>query len=237
MPDHSNLDSKYFVDRKTYNCPFCNRRNVKYTLQSHREFDWSNNKECHCYFVDCSSCNKRSFHLSYEKIHEYSGTAHFKTDIEIDEHIFYSVPTSFFVLDNRIPKVLRELIVEAQGCLKMNFLTGASACTRKAIYEFLILNDAEGDNYDEKIKDLKSNFDQIDKELFDILGHIKDLTSDKVHEESWEKWDAQHIRLFLETLRAILKDVYVVPDERKKRSSNIQKLLSKVKGSNKKSSD
>ncbi len=44
---------------------------------------------------------------------------------ELDEHIFFSVPTSFFVIDERIPRIIRELITEAEGCVKMNFLTGA----------------------------------------------------------------------------------------------------------------
>lgn len=237
MTDNSKLDSKYFVDNTTYNCPFCNRRNVKYSLEYARRFDWSKNKSCYCYFVECSSCRKKSFHLSYDEIHNYYGDYYFSEDVELDDHIFYSVPTSFFVIDKRIPRVLRELIIEAEGCLKMNFLTGASACTRKAIYELLILNKAEGKNYDDKIQYLKQSFTQVDEKLFEILGHIKDLTSDKVHEESWKRWDSTHLKLFLETLRAILKEIYVIPDERRQRSSNIQKILSEVKTSKENSSD
>jgi len=113
----------------------------------------------------------------------------------------------------------------------MNFLTGASACARKAIYEFTILQECKGENYDERIKELKSKFVQIDQELFDVLGHIKDLTSDKVHEQSWEKWDSSHLVLFIETLKAILHEVYVVPDDRRRRSQTIQKLIPKVRES------
>jgi hypothetical protein len=53
------------------------------------------------------------------------------------------------VLDNRINVTIRELITEAEGCLKMNFLTGASACIRKAIYELLVLEEATGEHYEE----------------------------------------------------------------------------------------
>ncbi|HHT9105232.1 MAG TPA: hypothetical protein ACFYD7_05095 [Candidatus Wujingus californicus] len=107
----------------------------------------------------------------------------------------------------------------------MNFITGASACTRKAIYELTIKEEAEGQNYEEKIKFLKNKFPQIDGTLFDILCHIKDMTSDKVHEQSWEKWDSKHLTLFIETLKAILHEIYVVPDEKKKRSEHITGLL------------
>jgi hypothetical protein len=65
--------------------------------------------------------------------------------IDLDDRIFYSQPSSFFTLDTRIPRVIRELITEAEGSLKMGFLTGASACMRKAVYELLILeNCTEG---------------------------------------------------------------------------------------------
>ena len=70
-------------------------------------------------------------HLTYEDIGEQTpGGWRFKNDINIDENIFYSVPSSFFTIDSRVPKEIRELISEAEGCVKMNYLTGASACTR-----------------------------------------------------------------------------------------------------------
>ena len=53
--------------------------------------------------------------------------------------------------------------------------------------------------------------------------------SEKVHEQSWDKWDSTHLMLFLETLTAILHEIYVVPDERKNRSTRIRKLLDTVK--------
>lgn len=221
----SHLDQKYFIDDKVYNCPFCNRRNVRYFVERHALFDWSNEKTCHIWFVKCSSCAKQSMHLSYKDICTPNSYTEFNSELDLDSHIFYSVPTSFFVIDNRIPRIIRELITEAEGSIKMNFITGASACTRKAIYELTIKEEAEGQNYEEKIKFLKNKFPQIDGTLFDILCHIKDMTSDKVHEQSWEKWDSKHLTLFIETLKAILHEIYVVPDEKKKRSEHITGLL------------
>ncbi len=173
-------------------------------------------------------------HLSYNKLHiEYQHVDLFSESIDIDSKIFYSAPTSFFTIDSRIPKVIRELITEAEGCVKMNYLTGASACTRKAIYELTVKEEAEGADYESRIKYLKGKFPNVDSDLFDILCRIKDMTSDKIHEQSWDKWDSEHLMLFLETLKTILHDIYVVPDEKKKRSSNIQILWGKVKGKGK----
>ena len=55
------------------------------------------------------------------------------------------------------------------------------------------------------------------------------MTSDKIHEQSWDKWDAKHLKLFLETLKAILHELYVAPDERKNRSEHVQELLQQVR--------
>ena len=168
-------------------------------------------------------------HLSYDRLHESFGDSRqhyrFERDIEdIDSHIFYSVPTSFFTIDRRVPRVIRELITEAEGCLKMNYLTGASACMRKAIYELLDYEKLEDDTYEDRIKSLKSQYSSIDPELFDILGHIQQMTSDKVHEQSWDKWDAWTLKLIIETLKAILYEIYVLPDEKKQRKNSIQQL-------------
>src|SRR5882672_2054987 len=145
MDDMSHLDRKYFIDRSIYNCPFCNRRHVSYSNLGFSTFDWSNNKNCAIWRIKCDSCKKISMHLTFQDVKDdtYAGTR-FRSNIDLDSAFFYSVPTSFFVIDRRIPRVLRELITEAEGCAKMNYLTGASACTRKAIYELLVIEKIEG---------------------------------------------------------------------------------------------
>jgi hypothetical protein len=231
MADNSNLDKKYFIDPHVYNCPFCNRRNVQYNLEMPLIFNWTEDKSCYVYFIKCSSCGNKSMHLSFESIHDsFSGRLRFSKDIDIDSKLFYSVPTSFFVLDNRIPKVLRELITEADGCLKMNFLTGASACMRKAIYELLIHEKCTKLNYDERIKELKTKFKETDPALFDILGHIQGMTSDKIHEQSWDQWDSKNLTLLIETLKEILHNIYVIPAIKAERLKDILKLKENVVG-------
>jgi hypothetical protein len=231
MADQSQLDLKYFIDHIVYNCPYCNRRNVKYDYVGKASFDWSIDKECWIWWVQCSSCKKTSMHLTFNDLQNPNTSyTRFRHNIDIDSAIFYSVPTSFFVIDKRIPKIIRELITEAEGCIKMNFLTGASACTRKAIYELTVKEKAEGENYEDRIKFLKSKFPDIDPDLFDVLCHIKDMTSEKVHEQSRDKWDSKHLKLFIETLKVILHEIYVVPDERKKQSESVRGILGDIKG-------
>jgi len=236
MPDHSELDSRYFIDNKVYNCPYCNRRHVSYTVRGHRVFDWTDSKECNVYYVYCHSCNNTSMHLSFKEVPligtGYSGRWHFYLDKEqsLDDQFFYSVPTSFFSIDSRVPNILRELMTEAEGSLKSNYLTGASVCARKMIYELAIIEGAEGENYDERIKSLKKVRPDVDEEYFDTLLTIQQVTSDKVHEESYDEWEAKHLKLILTTLREIFENMYVIPELKKEKRKSILELKEKIIG-------
>ena len=129
----------------------------------------------------------------------------------LDDLFFFSVPTSFFALDERIPRVLRELLIEAQGCQKSNFLTGASACARKLVYELGVLGGAKGENYEDRLKSLKAVHNTVDPMFFDTLLTIQQVTSAKVHENSYDGWEAKHLRVILAALSEALHEIYVVP--------------------------
>ena len=230
MADMSALDSKYFVDGGKYNCPYCRRRHVVYGITSHRDFDWTESKRCRVVFVQCASCRKESMHLSFvidELLSARTGAWRFAST-DIDEDIFYSVPTSTFALDARIPRELRELLTEAEGCLKSNFLTGASACARKIVYELAKEYKAEGDNYEDRIKSLKSRLPKVDEAFFDTLATIQEVTSGKVHENSYEGWESRHLRVILAALVEVLQEVYVVPALRADRRKAVLDLKSEL---------
>lgn len=235
MADQSHLDQRYFIDGHIYNCPFCNRRHVAYAVRRSFVFDWNDNKKCWVYFVECQSCMSISMHLSYDRVETQSKGSDskgpyycFTPDEGLDGKFFFSVPTSFFVLDRRIPRILRELIAEVEGCLKSNFLTGASACARKVVYELGVLEGATGSNYEDRIKSLKSLKPDIDPAFFDTLLTIQQLTSTKVHEESYDGWESKHIRLILSSLTEVLREIYVVPAVRAEKREAILKLKAEI---------
>ncbi|MDP3181946.1 MAG: hypothetical protein Q8M54_03890 [Desulfobaccales bacterium] len=231
MPDMSYLDSKYFIDEYVFNCPFCNRRNVAYTVRHLDMFDWTEDKKCYIYLAECQSCDKVSMHLTFENIqtNPISGYhRHFIIGENLDEKFFYSVPTSFFSLDKRIPRVLRELMTEAEGCLKSNFLTGASVCARKLVYELAILEGAEGTDYESRLKSLKGKRPDVEPEYFDTLLTIQQVTSDKVHELSYDGWHSRHLRVILATLTEIFNTMYVIPKLRAEKRQSIIKLKEEV---------
>ena len=235
MPDESHLDDLYFVDALVYNCPFCKRRHVRYSIVRTFSFDWTNTNRCHGYVAQCHSCDKRSMHLTYKYIGiTQVATAAYRLNLEddanIDELFFHSVPTSFFTLDDRIPRVLRELIAEADGCLKGKYLTGASACVRKVVYELARREGAQGDHYQERIKALKRMHKSVEPTYFDSLLTIQKVTSSKVHEDAYDGWEPQHLRVLLASLREVLHELYVAPAQRTARRQKIEELGKQLVG-------
>ena len=141
MNDLSELNKKYFIDQKRYNCPFCNMSAVVYEVVGNFAFDWKDSEQAFGYIVECGGCGKKSLHLSHfnwdcfksyarkrvsnpfeyppDNIKQEYRDSH-NPSLFIDKYFFYHHPTSFFTLDERIPYVIRELIAEADGCRKMN---------------------------------------------------------------------------------------------------------------------
>jgi len=132
--------------------------------------------------------------------------------MEVDDAIFHKQPTAFFTIDNRIPEVIRVPLNEADNCRANNFLTGGSACLRKAIYELLRKQeipsqDEQGNSidYDERLKRLKDQLRHVDSDYLDALKIIKGVTSDRLHEDSWEDFDNPTLKFLIETTKEIRK--------------------------------
>lgn len=75
--DLSHLDKKYFIDPHIYNCPFCKRNNVSYSLIDTFSFHWGEYKTCYGYIVRCDSdgYEKTSMHLSFQKLIRYDSSS------------------------------------------------------------------------------------------------------------------------------------------------------------------
>ncbi|GHC12954.1 hypothetical protein GCM10010080_30620 [Thermomonas carbonis] len=103
-------------------------------------------------------------------------------------------------------------------------MTGASACARKIVYELGVLSEAEGENYDERIKSLKEKHPEVDPTFFDTLLTIQQVTSAKVHENSYDGWQSKHLRVILASLSEVLHEIYVVPALRADRRKQVLAL-------------
>lgn len=239
--DQSHLDKKYFIDTSKYNCPYCNRRSVTYSVVDKFDFNWSQNRTVYGYIVSCGSgsCRKESLHLSnydieinsqsFHKTLNTKETIYVENDPDTDSFFFYHRPTTFFTLDSRINEKIRSLVSEAEGCAEMEYLVGASGCLRKAIYEFLEYEKVakqDKDNkpldYGARIKVLKIKYPAVSQEYFDALANIQNMASQQLHEGEWEPWAQEQFDFIVEVTKEILNEIYVKPEEK---SSILQKIL------------
>ncbi len=245
----SEVESKYFIDESRYNCPFCKTRSVGYTVVGVANFDEKINNKIQALFIECLQCSKVSMHLSkknlvfssdknfrvlssysyYENTIRYENKIDILGDVgDIDDKIVMHIPTSFFTIDERIPTKFRNLINEAEKCISNNCVTGASACIRKVIYEFILDRSLNGNSYEEKIKSLKTEYPSLDASWIAILRHIQGITSDQVHEDSYNSFKIGDAKGYLEILKEIFNEIYVLPEERKTKANKISAMFGEV---------
>lgn len=237
-------DKKLIIDAVRHNCSHCGTKSARYTNINFVRIDIENEKYLYAMFIQCYECGKISMHLiknlslNEELIHvtnvyqegfwnNQGGVLNVDEIDKLDENIIMSIPTPTFIIDAEIPSELRGLLIEALKCVKENALTGASACIRKAIYQFLTKENAEGNNYDEKIKSIKKNWSQIEDYL-DILKGIKGIASDQVHEDSFASFSSDEAKLYVSILEEIFREIYVIPNQRKRRKESIMLKFSKA---------
>lgn len=235
MSDQSNAEGQYFMDSQKYNCPYCNIRSVGYTVLNRGGFNWDDERTVYIYFIKCdnSKCGNVSIHFSdyywsvdsvsipfgsmptnfgeLKGIEGYDNKTIAYAKTELDSLFFYHKPTSFFTIDDRIPKSIRELVSEAEGCKEIGFMVGASGALRKSIYKFLKHEKAVGKKYDTKIKWLKTKYKNIDSDYFDILGKIKDMNDQDMHEGDWKSFSGGEFKELIGAMKAVLYEIYVEP--------------------------
>lgn len=244
------ISKKRIINAQQHNCAHCGTKGANYYDIKFVVIDETKNRKLGLLFIRCSCCHKISTHLvknlvndacdfEYKEFSQYPecfywyGSTHFVTSSidELDDNIIMSIPTPTFIIDSDIPAKLRNLLIEAGNCVKENALVGASACVRKAIYEFLLLEKAVGDNYDEKIKSIKSKWPHLEDYL-DVLRGIKGVVSDQVHEDSFEAFTSEQVRSYVDILEEIFKEIYVIPQKRNERKVAIFGIFNAIKKHN-----
>lgn len=263
--NNSDLNNKYFIDDKAFNCPFCGLRNATYTILAILEHDISTTKKGKIIFVKCNRCGKISVHfapydvltsewktgkigiymtelgwgvldISYNISFRNSKNDASLFDVDLDSKIYHSIPSSFFTMDERIPKKMRQLVDEAQECKKANLKTGASACLRKLIYTLLSdqlnkkagkenvsLKDLGYEHYSDCIKAFKEYCPDLTV-FIEPLEDITGITSDQVHENSWDEISSKDIEICLVSIKDLLDELYVQPALLKERREAIFKM-------------
>lgn len=238
---------KRIINAQQHNCAHCGTKGANYHDVKLVIIDAERGKKLGMLFIRCSCCGKITTHL-VKKLSDFAedfyfgghstsadsfqayGSFFWVTDSvdTLDENIIMSIPTPTFIIDADIPNKLRDPLIEAGKCIKENALVGASACVRKAIYEFLLMENAEGGNYDEKIKSIKSNWPHLE-EYLDVLRGIKGVVSDQVHEDSFEAFTSEQIKSYVDILEEIFREIYVIPQKRQERKAAIFEAFNATK--------
>lgn len=127
---------------------------------------------------------------------------------------------AFMILDDRVPASVRELLLEADGCVAGGFTTGATACAHRALEAILKKEKVEGATPDARIRALGEKSIGVPALLVSVLTQLGDGAAREA-----AKLTANTLQLFLTTLKAVAYEIYVVSPERAERLQHVRKLV------------
>jgi hypothetical protein len=134
-----------------------------------------------------------------------------------------AVPT-FLNVDGRVPAALRDLLAEADGCLKMGFLLGGTVCAQRAIQTILTIEDVNGANDDARLRGLSDKYPGVPKVLFAVCARFREASTDQT------PLDKDRLNLLMVTLKFMFYEIFVIARERKESLEHLQKILERLDG-------
>ena len=126
----------------------------------------------------------------------------------------------FLVVDSRVPGPIRQLLDEADGCLNMSFVTGGTACARRAIDHILTTEQAFADDFAASLLMLSEKHPAVAPALFKILAMLGD-GDDALSTES--------LNALIATVKAVVYEIYVLGAERIERLMYVHQLVECLK--------
>ena len=133
----------------------------------------------------------------------------------------FAVP-SFLTPHDQVPAALRDVLVEADGCLQNGFLTGGTACSRRAIEMMLTSARVDGDTFEQRVKSLHDKHG-VPQMLTSILVQCGTAIG-----RDGTKLSGKVLELFLATMKAVAHELYVLGPERSQRLQYIRNLVGPV---------
>ena len=126
----------------------------------------------------------------------------------------------FLTVDDRVPASVRELLVEADGCVSSGFLTGGTACAQRAIDALLKFEKADGPSFDSRVHSLGEKHPVLAQLLLTILTQLGDHTA-----RDTTKLTTNTLQLLVVTLKAVVYEIYVVGPDRSERLHYVRRIL------------
>jgi hypothetical protein len=130
---------------------------------------------------------------------------------------------AFLTVDGRVPTMLRDLLVEADGCAKNNYLTGGTACAQRAIQMLLTVEKAEGPDTQARVRSLSEKYPAVPQMLTQVLLQFGDAAS-----RDGAKLNTQGLNLLTVTLKAIAYEIYVLGPERAERLQYVRQIFDSI---------
>jgi hypothetical protein len=133
-----------------------------------------------------------------------------------------SILPAFLATDDYVPGAFRDLLSEADGCLQRGFLTGGTACGRRALDLLLAVAKTEGATYEDRLQSLGVKHG-ISKMLTSILVQCGGASAKENATLS-----AEVLQLFIVTMKAVVYELYVIGPERTQRLQYVSRLVTSV---------
>jgi len=118
---------------------------------------------------------------------------------------------------------VRTLLLEAEGCLRHEFLTGSTACLTRAFQALLATEGIRDDSDEEGLALLTKKHPTIPDLFAAILSRLSNRAA-----RDYGDLDAPALQLLIVTLKAIAHEIYVVGPERSAIVSYILRNLNTI---------
>lgn len=131
----------------------------------------------------------------------------------------------FLTLDDSVPRPLRALLDEADGCLRMSFLVGAGACAGRTLDLLLAEQGLTDGDRGEQILQLGKKHPAVSESFLRGLSLVMNNPAGS--------WDEARATLSIAILKAIAYEIYVLGPERKERAAYVIELLERYRSASK----
>ena len=127
---------------------------------------------------------------------------------------------TFLNVDSRAPAAIRELLLEADGCLKAGFLTGGTVCAQRAVQALLHHEKAEGASYEARIHALSQKFPSVPQSLFALCVRLGESSG-----KDQSTLDTERLKVLTVALKIMLYEIYVLGPDRTERLKYLQQMV------------
>lgn len=138
-----------------------------------------------------------------------------------------STAPAFLNLDTRAPAAVRELLLEADGCLKAGFLVGGTVCAQRAVVALLQHENPEGASYEARLHGLSQKYPSVPQSLFALCIRLGAETSSKEM-----ALDNERLKVLTVALKIMLYEIYVLGPDRAERLKYLQQMVEACETSN-----